>query len=168
VIGAGYMGRLHQALVRTLGAATVGVVDVSDARRADAAAAGATWTATPDGAADQTGKTDIVFVTAGAPGAVELALTLADDAATVVLYGAFSKSLEVPIAPDAVHHHEYSIIGVYSHEPQDWIASAGFIRSGALAADLDALVTARFELTDVSKAFDLASTTPVYRVLVGR
>jgi hypothetical protein len=29
-------------------------------------------------------------------------------------------------------------------------------------------VTARFVLGDVTKAFELASTTPVYRVLVGR
>ena len=168
VIGAGYMGRLHLALARALGAASIGVVDVSDERLAEASSAGASWTVSPADAAARAGSNDIVFVTAGAPGALELALTLADDAATVVVYGAFPKSLEVPIAPDAVHHHEYSIVGVYSQEPQDWITSAGFIRSGALAADLDALVTARFDLADVSKAFELATTTPVYRVLVGR
>jgi L-iditol 2-dehydrogenase len=167
VVGAGFMGRLHLALCRSLGAAGVGVVDVSGERLAEARAAGASWTASPDEAIQHRGTHDIVFVTAGAPGALDLALELADDASTVVLYGAFPKSLLVPIGPDDVHHHEHAIVGVYSQEPQDWIASAAYIRSGIIAADLDVLVTAQFDLADVTKAFELATTTPVYRVLVG-
>ncbi|HTK14881.1 MAG TPA: alcohol dehydrogenase catalytic domain-containing protein [Acidimicrobiia bacterium] len=166
VIGAGFMGRLHLALCRSLGAAEVGVVDVSAERLTEARAAGASWTASPDEAGHR-GACDIVFVTAGAPGALELALELADDASTIVLYGAFPKSLQVPIGPDDIHHHEHAIVGVYSQEPEDWIAAAGYIRSGTIAADLDVLVTAAFDLADVAKAFELATTTPVYRVLVG-
>jgi threonine dehydrogenase-like Zn-dependent dehydrogenase len=164
VIGAGYMGRLHLALCRSMGALSVGMIDVSDARLADARIAGATWTESPD---DATGPCDIVFVTAGAPGALERAIDIADDAASVVLYGAFPKQLQVPVAPDALHHHELSLIGVYSQEPEDWRTATGFIASGSLADDLDALVTARFVLDDVVDAFELASNNPVYRVLVG-
>ena len=47
------------------------------------------------------------------------------------------------------------------------IVTAALIASGVLAADLDALVTARFALDDVAEALKLAATTPVYRVLVG-
>jgi threonine dehydrogenase-like Zn-dependent dehydrogenase len=164
VIGAGYMGRLHLALCRAMGALSVGMIDVSEARLADAQTAGATWTASPD---DATGPCDIMFVTAGAPGALELAIGIAEDAASIVLYGAFPKQLEVPVAPDAIHHHELSLIGVYSQEPEDWRTATGFVASGALADDLDALVTARFALNDVVDAFELASNNPVYRVLVG-
>lgn len=167
VVGAGYMGRLHLALCRLLGAASVGVVDVSADRLTEALDAGASWVDTPGDAAARAGTQDVVFVTAGAPGAFELALALADDAATVVLYGAFPKDLQVPVAPDAIHHHELSIIGVYSQEPQDWRTAAGFLASGVLAADLDRLVTARFGLREVHEAFTLATTQPVYRVLVG-
>jgi threonine dehydrogenase-like Zn-dependent dehydrogenase len=167
IVGGGFMGRLHLALCRARGAASVGVVDVSEARLADATDAGATWVATADDAAGLGAAHDIVFVTAGAPGALELALALADDGATVVLYGAFAKDLAVPVAPDAIHHHELAIVGVYSHEPEDWRTAAGLLRSGALARDLDALVTARFGLDDVAAAFDLAARNPVYRVLVG-
>ena len=99
---------------------------------------------------------------------MELAFTLADDAATVVLYGAFPKSLEVPIAPDAVHHHEYSIVGVYSQEPQDWTTSAGSSGRERSRPTSTRWSLARFDLADVSKAFELATTAPVYRVLVGR
>lgn len=167
VVGGGFMGRLHLAVARRLGAAAVGVVDVSPERLSDADAAGASWTAAPDGALAAGGKQDVVFVTAGAPGALELAVQLCDDGCTVVLFGAFPKEMRVPVDPDLIHHHELSIIGVYSHEPQDWRTSAGLLASGALAADLDALVTARFGLDRVADALQLASTSPVYRVLVG-
>ncbi|GAA5058299.1 2-desacetyl-2-hydroxyethyl bacteriochlorophyllide A dehydrogenase [Thermocatellispora tengchongensis] len=167
VIGAGYMGRVHLALARHRGAASVGLIDVSADRLAEARTAGATWTAAPDEAVELGGKQDLVFVTAGAPGALELAVSLCDDGGTVVLYGAFDKSLSVGVSPDAIHHHELSIVGVYSHEPEDWREAAALIASGVLAADLDALVTARFPLDAVADAFKLAATSPVYRVLVG-
>ncbi|MCU1459145.1 MAG: hypothetical protein JWL73_3237 [Actinomycetia bacterium] len=167
IIGAGYMGRLHLALARVAGAAPIGMIDVSDQRLQEAAAAGAAWTATPDTAVATGGKQDVVFVTAGAPGALELALQLCDDGGAVVLYGAFPKDLFASVGPDAIHHHEHSIIGVYSQEPEDWRTSAGLIRSGAIAADLDALVTGTYSLTDVNDAFELAANNPVFRVLVG-
>lgn len=167
VTGGGYMGRLHQALTAQMGAAEVGVIDVSDARLADARDAGASWTATPDGVADRRDVADIVFVTAGVPGALEMATQLCDDGGTIVLYGAFPKDHTASVNPDAIHHHEHSIVGVYSQEPEDWRTAAGLLASGALAEDLDRLVTARFGLADVSGAMDLATTSPVYRVLVG-
>jgi threonine dehydrogenase-like Zn-dependent dehydrogenase len=167
VIGGGYMGRLHAALARVGGAASVGVVDVSDDRRADALEAGAAWVGAPADAAATGGAQDLVVVTAGAPGALELALQLCDDGGTVVIYGAFPKDLTVPVGPDAIHHHELSIIGVYSHEPQDWRTAAGLIRSGALSADLDRLVSARYGLERVVDAFRQVASTPSYRVLVG-
>jgi 2-desacetyl-2-hydroxyethyl bacteriochlorophyllide A dehydrogenase len=167
IIGAGYMGRLHLAIAKGAGAATVGVVDVSSERLQDAVGAGATWTADPSAARHRTGEQDLVVVTAGAPGVVELALELCDDGGSVVLYGAFPKDLTVPLPPDAIHHHEISIIGAYSHEPEDWRTSAGLIRSGALAADLQRLVTARYALDQVTDAFRHVASSPTYRVLVG-
>ena len=168
VIGGGYMGRLHLALARHLGAAEVGVVDVSEQRRREAAAAGAAWSAEPGAvAASREHACDLVVVTAGAPGAMELALSLLDAGGTVVVYGAFAKDATVAVAPDSVHHHEHSIVGVYSQEPEDWRTAAALIASGRLAADLDALVTARFSLDGVADALALAAHQPVYRVLVG-
>jgi threonine dehydrogenase-like Zn-dependent dehydrogenase len=167
VIGGGYMGRLHLALARHAGAVSAGIIDVSADRRADAEAAGASWVATPDDAAGRSQQCDIVFVTAGVPGAVELALSMCDDGGNVVLYGAFDKSLTTPVGPDRLHHHEISVIGVVNQEPEDWRTASGLLASGVLAADLDRLVTARFTLNNVLDAFSLAATQPVYRVLVG-
>ena len=167
VIGAGYMGRLHMALCRAWGAASVGLIDVSDQRRAEAAEAGAARVAAPDGVDDWQAGHDIVFVTAGVPGAVELALDLCDDAGAVVLYGAFPRDIMASVGADRIHHHELSIIGVFSQEPDDWRTAAGLLQSGALAADLDRLVTARYGLADVADALALTVSQPVYRVMVG-
>ena len=180
VIGAGYMGRLHMAVCRAWGAASVGFVDVSEARRAEAVAAGADRTAAPDeltapgdsggsgGLLDGwAGAHDVVFVTAGVPGTVEAALDLCDDGGSVVLYGAFPVEVTATVGVDRIHHHELSVIGVYSQEPSDWQTAAGLLRSGVLGADLDRLVTARYGLDDVADALELAATSPVYRVLVG-
>jgi threonine dehydrogenase-like Zn-dependent dehydrogenase len=167
VIGAGYMGRLHLALCRAWGAASVGLIDVSEQRLAEAAEAGANRVADPADLADWHGDHDIVFVTAGTPGAVELAMDLCDDAGAVVLYGAFPKDIMASVGADRIHHHELSIIGVFSQEPDDWRTAAGLLESGALAADLDRLVTARYQLADVADALALAVEQPVYRVMVG-
>ncbi len=170
VIGAGYMGRLHQAVCRAWGAASVGFVDPSEARRAEAIDAGADRAVAPDelgGPNGWTGGHDVVFVTAGVPGTVEAALDLCDDGGSVVLYGAFPAEVTASVPVDRIHHHELSVIGVYSQEPSDWQTAAGLLRSGVLAPDLDRLVTARYGLADVAVAMDLASSSPVYRVLVG-
>jgi L-iditol 2-dehydrogenase len=167
VIGGGFMGRLHLALTQAAGASSVGVIDVDDARRRDAGGAGASWTADPDAALEVGGRQDVVFATAGAPGVLEAAVELCDDGGTVVLYGAFPKRLTAEVKPDAIHHHELSLVGVYSHEPEDWRTAAGLLRSPSIAAQLERLITARFPLADVREAFHLATSSPVYRVLVG-
>lgn len=167
VFGGGYMGRLHMALCRIAGASEIGVIDISKERRAEALAAGATRVAEPEAVDGWQHGHDVVFVTAGAPGAVELALDLCDDGGTVVLYGAFPRNVVATLGADRIHHHELSIIGVYSQEPCDWRVAAGLLSSGVLSGDLDRLITARYPLRDVAAAMDLAATTPVYRVLVG-
>ena len=58
-------------------------------------------------------------------------------------------------------------VRVFSHEPEDWRTAAGLLQSGALAADLDSLVTARYGLSEVADALALTVAEPVYRVMVG-
>ena len=94
-------------------------------------------------------------------------MDLCDDAGAVVLYGAFPRDIMASVGADRIHHHELSIIGVFSQEPEDWRTAAGLLQSGALAADLDRLVTARYGLADVADALALAVSQPVYRVMVG-
>ena len=131
------MGRLHLAIARPQGAGPIGLVDVSAERLAQAEAAGAAWTSESDRTFEVVGPQDVVFVTAGTPGAVERAMDLVADGGTVVLCGAPPKDLVAQVAPDAIHHHEISVVGVLNQEPEDWRTAAGLISAGTIAADLD-------------------------------
>ncbi len=164
IIGGGFMGRLHLALTRIGGASRIGVIDVSEERRRQAAAAGAHWTATPEEALATGGKQDVIFVTAMA--GVELAVEMADRGGAVVLYSAFEESLPASVGADKSHREEVSIVGAFSQEPADWKLGAAYIRSGLIAADLDALVTARFGFDRVTEALTLVTTEPTFRVFV--
>lgn len=164
IIGAGFMGRLHLALARLGGAASIGVIDISQERLAAATAAGASWTATPDEALAGGGKQDVVFVTAMA--GVKLAVEMADLGGTVVLYSAFDKDLPATVGADRSHREEVAIVGAFSQEPEDWRLGSAYIRSGLLHHDLEALVTARYDFDTVADALRLVTTEPTFRVFV--
>lgn len=164
IIGGGYMGRLHLALTRLGGAASIGIVDIVQDRLDAAKQAGATWTATPEEALSVGGKQDVVFVTAMA--GVDLAVEMADLGGTVVLYSAFDKALPATVGADRSHREEVSIVGAFSQEPEDWRIGSSYIRSGILHDDLESLITARFDLADVSSALKLVTSEPTFRVMV--
>lgn len=164
IIGGGFMGRLHLALARVGGASSIGVIDISEERLAQAKEFGATWTATPDEALEVGGKQDIVFVTAMA--GVELAVEMADLAGSVVLYSAFADDLPATVGAQRAHHEETKIIGAFSQEAEDWRTAAGIIRSGIIADDLDALVTAKYGFDGVKEALHLVTSEPTFRVFV--
>ena len=167
VIGAGYMGRLHLALCRAWGASSVGLIDISEQRLAEAAEAGSTRVAAPGDAVGWHGDHDVVFVTAGTPGAVELALDLCDDAGAVVLYGAFPKDVMASVGADRIHHHELSIIGVFSQEPETGGPRPACSAPGRLPPTLIGSLLLDTALDEVADAMALAASEPVYRVLVG-
>jgi L-iditol 2-dehydrogenase len=164
IIGGGFMGRIHLALLRVWGAGSIGVIDIAEDRLELAKEFGATWTATPDKALETGGTQDIVFVTAMA--GVELAVEMAGLAGAVVLYSAFADDLPATVGAQRAHHEETMIVGSFSQEPDDWRTAAGLIRSGVIADDLDALVTARYGFEDVADALTLVTTEPTFRVMV--
>ena len=164
IIGGGFMGRLHLALTRIGGAASIGVIDPSQERRKDAAAAGADWVAAPDNAFRRGGHQDVVFVTA--MGGVALATKMAGRGGTVVLYSSFDPELEVRIGAHRSHRDEVSIVGVYNQEPEDWRETSAILRAGLLAEDLERLITGRYPLSRVADALRLVVSEPTYRVFV--
>jgi threonine dehydrogenase-like Zn-dependent dehydrogenase len=164
IIGGGFMGRLHLALARIGGASSIGVIDIDEGRLKEAERFGAAWTATPDEALETGGKQDVVCVTA--MGGVDLAVEMADLGGTVVLYSAFDKELPATVGADKSHREEVSIVGAFSQEPEDWKLGSSYIRSGVIAEDLDALVTAKFDFDTVADALTLVTSEPTYRVFV--
>jgi threonine dehydrogenase-like Zn-dependent dehydrogenase len=164
IIGGGFMGRLHLALTRIGGASSIGVIDISEERLAEAKEFGATWTATPDEALEVGGKQDIVFVTAMA--GVDLAVEMAGPAGAVVLYSAFDEALPATVGAQRAHHEETMIVGAFSQEPDDWKLGSGYIRSGILADDLESLITAKYDFDTVDDALKLVTSEPTFRVFV--
>ena len=164
IIGGGFMGRLHLALTRIGGAASVGVIDPSRERRRDSAGAGADWVASPEDALEVGGRQDVVFV--AAMGGVNLAVELADVGGTVVLYSSFDPELEVRIGAHRAHRDEVSVVGVYNQEPADWTETSTILRSGLLVADLDRLITGKYPLSRIGDALHLVVSEPTYRVFV--
>ncbi|MEZ5175052.1 MAG: alcohol dehydrogenase catalytic domain-containing protein [Acidimicrobiia bacterium] len=164
IIGGGFMGRLHLALCRLGAASSIGVIDISEDRRAEALAAGATWVASPEEALSMGGPQDVIFVTAMA--GVDLAVEMADYGGSVVLYSAFNTDLLASVGADKSHREEVSIVGAFSQEPIDWSIGSAYIRSGCLATELDALVTAKFDFDTVTDAMKLVTSEPTFRVFV--
>jgi threonine dehydrogenase-like Zn-dependent dehydrogenase len=164
IIGGGFMGRIHLALARVGGASSIGVIDIAEDRLAMAKEFGATWTATPGEALEVGGKQDVVFVTA--MGGVDLAVDMADLGGTGVLYSAFDKELPATVGADKSHREEVAIVGAFSQEPEDWQLGSAYIRSGVIAEDLDALITATYDFDNVADALTLVTTEPTFRVMV--
>ena len=164
IIGGGFMGRLHLALTRIGSASSIGVVDISEERREMAKAAGATWTAAPEHALAVGGKQDVVFVTAMA--GVDLGVEMADLGGTVVLYSAFDEQQLATLGADKSHREEVAIVGAFQQVVDDWKRAATVIRSGVIADDLDALVTAKYTFETVADALTLVTTEPTFRVFV--
>jgi L-iditol 2-dehydrogenase len=164
IIGGGFMGRLHLIFARLLGAATIGIIDIAPERLQAATDAGADWVATPDEALEVGGKQDTVFVTAMA--GVDLAIEMADLGGSVVLYSAFDKEVPATIGADRCHREEVTINGAFSQEPADWKLGSSYLRSGLIDDQLEALITARYDMADVADALRLVTTEPTYRVMV--
>jgi threonine dehydrogenase-like Zn-dependent dehydrogenase len=158
------MGRIHMAIARVEGAGSIGVIDVSEERLAEATAAGADWVATPEQALEVGGKQDVVVVCA--MGGVDLAVEIADVGGTVVLYSAFDKEVPATVGADKSHREEVAIVGAFQQTPDDWRDASAYLKAGVLADDLEALVTATFPFSQVEEALRLVTSEPTYRVFV--
>ncbi|MGW6917099.1 zinc-dependent alcohol dehydrogenase [Kitasatospora sp. NPDC054939] len=165
VVGAGYMGRLHQLLARHEQARSITVVETDDARRAAALQAGADHAVTPD-QVDGLPKADVVFVTIASREAIAVAFRAAADGARIVLFGGSHDTPDAVLPGYEVHRRQLTVTGSYSQEPADWRTAAALLRSGVLADGLAELVTSRHELADAEQALTESSGSPVYRVFV--
>ncbi|QLH22033.1 zinc-binding dehydrogenase [Streptomyces sp. Rer75] len=165
VIGAGYMGHLHLAVARELGARGVAVVERDEERRTAVAAAGADAAVRPEDVA-QLPAADVVFVTIASAECIAAALAAVADGGTIVLFGGAPDGPPAELPGYEVHRRQLTVTGSFSHEPADWRTAAELLRGGSLAPRLEGLVTARYGLDEVEKALKQASETPVYRVVV--
>ena len=111
IYGAGTMGLLMAALVRTAGAASVSVVDLNEDRLAFAGSFGVDAAVT---SADQLGRTpgfEVVVDATGAVAAIEDGLGRVRRGGTFLQFGVADPARAASFSPYRVYHHEIDIIG---------------------------------------------------------
>jgi L-iditol 2-dehydrogenase len=173
IIGCGPMGCLNAMLARTLGASRVLMADV-DARRVEMArVAGADAcinSAEEDLKAKVLARTndrgaDVVIVACGNAQAQEGAAELAARRGRLNFFGGLPRG-SGPIAFDSnrLHYAELALVGNHGSTPDQNYRALQLIASGQV--DTERLITHRFPLSDIERAFDMAESGEGLKVLV--
>lgn len=171
VVGAGAIGLLVLAVARLAGASRAIVSDPEPARLAVAERLGATRVVDPTRESVETvvaaltdGRgVDTVFEAAGAQAAVDQALRLPRRGGTVVQVSVPMAGVTLSLPAYDLFERELTIRGSF-------VRTTEFRRAVELLATLDLapLVTERYPLAEVAKAFAAARSRRGLRVLVGR
>jgi threonine 3-dehydrogenase len=172
VTGMGPVGIMALATARALGARAVYATDVSDYRLDLARTMGADLTLNPErddleqmilAATDGEGV-DAILEMSGAPAAVEAAFRVLKPGGEAALLGLTSRPIDFDL-DDHVIFKGASVHGVVGRRLWDtWYEMRGLLRAGAV--DLAPLVTHRFALDDVDKAFDLMASGQCGKVIL--
>ncbi|MCL7496998.1 zinc-dependent alcohol dehydrogenase family protein [Streptomyces sp. MCA2] len=151
IYGAGTMGLLMAALVRTAGAASVSVVDLNEDRLAFAGSFGVDAAVT---SADQLGRTpgfEVVVDATGAVAAIEDGLGRVRRGGTFLQFGVADPARAASFSPYRVYHHEIDIIGSmavhHSFQP-----AIDVLAGGLGGVPVDSLVSDVYGLDDFDEA----------------
>ncbi|MQA11765.1 MAG: alcohol dehydrogenase catalytic domain-containing protein [Pseudonocardiaceae bacterium] len=150
VVGAGTLGLLAAQLLHATHPAELMLVDPQAGRAELAERCGATALLSLDEARRETGRFDVVFEAAGAPGAARLAIRLARRGGRVVLTGIPSADDEPPATEDLVLG-QVTVHPVFGAPSRAWSHAVRAFSSGALDPSL--IVTHEVALDDVAEAF---------------
>ncbi len=169
ILGAGTIGLLVLAVVRSQGAARVVVSDVLESKRDRALRLGADVVVDARAAdvVDQVRSAlgesaDVVFDCVAIQSTVDQAVGMARKAGTVVIVGVPSApvTLDLPVVQD----EQVRVQGAATYLPQDYAASIELLRSGAVRSD--DMVTATFPLEQAAEAFAASTSGDQVKVLV--
>ena len=172
ITGAGPMGLLTLQLARRGGAARILVSEPDPARRALALRLGAEQAIDPREAnLPQAVATfthgrgmDAAFECAGLAGPLAECLRAVGQRGTVVMVGVNSKAARLELPLYDFHYRDLRLIGSYGG------AGRGGVRAAAEwlgQLDLAPLISHRFDLADIARAFEVARTGQGFKVLVG-
>lgn len=158
VIGAGPIGLSVTAFAALRGAATVVVSERAPARRAAAAAFGATAAMDPTQVADlgaefariAGGPPDVIFDCVGAPGIIQSCITLSRPRGTIVVVGVCMK--EDTLIPISAILKELRVQFILGYVEADFASVLEFLQAGRI--DAKAMVTDRVTLGDLPDAFE--------------
>lgn len=154
ITGAGPIGIVTAQVARAYGASEVLVSDVSEQRRAQASAFGATSVLDPlvDDIPGLGLNVDVFVDASGAASAVQGGIRAVRPGGRVVLVGMGAN--EVPMPVPVIQNRELVLTGIFRYA-NTWPTAIGLVERGAV--DLDRMVTGRFGLDQVGEA--LSTTT---------
>ena len=172
IVGAGIMGLLHLAALRTSGAVVL-VSEPDPLRRARALELGAHATIDPtaeDYAQAVSRLTDgrgasVTYVAVGAPSAIEQALQAAAKRGIVSVYASVHpRGTSIQVDPNVFHHKEVTLSGSLAQDHEDFLDAVWSIARQTI--DFQPLVSASFPLVRLEEAFAAAARPDSYRVFV--
>ncbi len=163
VLGSGIGGILNIKLARALGAGNVMATDITDFRLEAAEKAGASSVFNgEDDIASLVKKSnngrlaDRVIICTGAVSALKQGFSSIEKGGTAVLFAVPKPGQTLPVDFNPYWRNDISIKTSYGAAPVDNIQAMELLRSGNVA--VDDMITHRIPLSDIQKAFELASS----------
>ncbi|BCB76502.1 zinc-dependent dehydrogenase [Phytohabitans flavus] len=172
VVGAGPIGLLHTQVAASRGARVI-VLDRLAGRLDAARTCGArdvVVAGDDDGGAAEIRELtdgygpDAVIVTVGIPSVIQTALTMAAKDATVNLFAGTHPKGTIAVNPDIPHYDQVQINGSHDFIPHDFSTALRLLRFGVV--DIAPLVSHRFDLTDITKAFETTAAQTGLKSLI--
>ncbi len=166
IFGAGMLGLTAIAMVKSLGAGEVVVVDTLTSRLQTAERFGATKTVEARSVSEYENKFDVVLEFSGSSNAVSAAFELCDIGARVILVGTVMPSPPVALDPELIVRRCLSIRGVHNYAPVDLVTAVRFLGDAGRKYPFAELVARHFKLTEVNEAIAYAIEHRPIRIAV--
>jgi len=164
IIGAGAIGLMHAKLAKMAGAAKIILNDLSEARLAECTALEPALITVKDNLlARIMEETDgngahVVITACSAAAAQQASFALAGLDGRVNFFGGLPKGKEhVELDTNIIHYKQLSVTGTTRASHSHYRKTLHFIATGLV--DVDPLVTHKFSLRDIDKAFENAANT---------
>jgi L-iditol 2-dehydrogenase len=173
IVGAGPIGLMHLLLARLRAPASVIVSEPTPERRAEAERFGADRVVDPvaeeldEVVRDLSGGrgADVVITAAPVAEAQAQALQLAAPGGRINYFGGLPRGhSRVELDTNLIHYRELVVTGTTANTTEDCRRAVELVTSGAI--DVGALIGARVPLADASRAFELARSGSVMKVVV--
>ncbi len=172
IVGAGIMGLLHLAALRSSGAVIV-VSEPDPVRRAKALEMGADAVLDPSSEDYVEGVKRLTdgrgasttYMAIGAPRAIEQAVQAAAKRGIVSVYASVHpRGTTIEVDPNLFHHKEVMLSGSLAQDHEDFLDAVWSIAHATI--DLKPLISATFPLLQLKAAFAAAARPDTYRVFV--
>ncbi len=164
IIGCGVTGLLFIKTLKALGAGRITAVDINQFKLDNAAKMGAGETLHATGDAPgalraQTGGrlADLVVLTAGAPSAVDMAISTVGRGGTILFFAPPGPDQPVNLPMAKFWKDEVTITTSYAAPPEDLQAAITLISSGRV--EIKDMISHRFPLAETGKGFELAAAS---------